>query len=221
MGQYRGSEAPMDRLDQMEADRQQRQDERDAYSRNRTAEIFASKGFKKNLKDQGLLGGKKGKEIKQGIKAAKSGNTISEFGAEKLERAMQLYGKRSGAHNGRDYDSNDQFSTMKKASSQFYDMMEPEPMQAMKKREKPKAKTPEEQSDEVSDSLKEDEQTIEDYENMPSPYAENDSNTASMSASDTNNSVYSRATPEKSNKAHSFLNDYKQYNFFDKKKQFE
>ena len=200
----------------MREDKEQREKERDAYSRNRTAEIFASEGFKKNLKDQGLLGGEKGKEIKKGIKAAKSGNTVGEYGSELLERAMQLYGKRSGAHNGRDYDSNDRFSTMKKASSQFYDMQRPDPVAV--ERRQPKAKTVEEQSNEVSDSLKQDEETIKDYEEMPSPYAKDDPANASMSASDTSNSLYSRATPEKSRQAHSFLNDFKQYKFFDKDK---
>ena len=108
----------------MREDKEQREQERDAYSRNRTAEIFASKGFKKHLKDEGMLGGEKGKEIKKGIKAAKTGNTIGEHGAGLLDRAMQLYGKRSGAHNGRgEFDSNDKFSVMKKASKFKDDMV--------------------------------------------------------------------------------------------------
>ena len=72
-----------------------------------------------------MLGGEKGKEIKKGIKAAKTGNTVGEYCAGVLDRAMQLYGKRSGAHNGQgEFDSNDKFSVMKKASKFKDDMVQ-------------------------------------------------------------------------------------------------
>ena len=107
----------------MEADREQREQAKKDYATNRTAEIFSQKGFKKHLKDQGLLDGEKGKQIKQGIKQAKSGNYTSEFGADRLEQAMSLYGKRTGAHNGDgEFDNNDFHSTMLKAGKQQQDM---------------------------------------------------------------------------------------------------
>lgn len=112
------------RLQDMRAEKERREQARKDYSDNRMSEIFAQPGMKKFMKDAGYTD--KGGDVKKAIKIAKKGGPISESQSEIFDKGVSKYGKITGAHNARgEFDGNDRFSTMLKASKHFSDMQAP------------------------------------------------------------------------------------------------